>query len=134
MHSCCSKPTRSWLTRSSSTWSSFRITKARCLGWWRAPKMARDLTRSPRMRSPTHDCTGMTYERHRDSNGPSGRASSAPSGRVMAPAMRSGCELIGRRAWTQLWDLDKNLRNQKRPRKTEKKTQNRHTCADSVCS
>lgn len=78
----CSKPTRSGLTRSSSTWWSFRSTEARCPRWWRVPKTERGLTRSPRTRSPTRGCTGTTFERHRDSNAPSGQASNAPSGRV----------------------------------------------------
>lgn len=82
MLSCCRKPTRSWRTGRSSTWWSFRITKARCPRWWRLPKTEHDLTRSPTMRSPTHDFTGPTLKCHRDSSAPPGPASSAPSGRV----------------------------------------------------
>lgn len=77
----CRKPTRSRLTGSSCTWWSFRSTEARCPRWWRVPKAECGLRRSPRTRSPTRHCTGTTFERHRDSNAPSGRASNAPSGR-----------------------------------------------------
>lgn len=116
----CRKPTRSGLTRSSSTWWSFRSTEARCPWWWRVPKAERGLTPSPRTRSPTRDCAGTTFERRRESNAPSGRASSAPSGRLWRRTQ------IGRRTWMQLWDLNENLRKQRHLRKRERKPKNRN--------
>lgn len=126
----CRKPTRSGPTRSSCTWLSFRSSEARCPRWWPVPKPERGPTPSPRTRSPTRDCTGTMFERRRDTNAPSGRASNAPFGRVTNDTLRLDGEL-----WMELWDLNENLRNRRHPRTTDKpRKQETHTCAGLVSS